>query len=181
MRHLKKLSEIDWKTWEPKERATLLFVIRDGQALLIDKKKGLGAGKVNAPGGRVEKGETAQEAAIREVEEELCVTPLNVSPRGRLNFQFTDGYSLQGHVFWATDCRGEPQETCEAVPRWTPLDDIPYDKMWADDLHWIPLMLEGKHFEGHFIFDDDTMLDHALITFTPEEWAIECRNGSGEM
>ena len=49
-----KLADIDWDTWQARDRATLLFVIRDGQVLLIHKKRGLGKGKVNGPGGRVE-------------------------------------------------------------------------------------------------------------------------------
>jgi len=68
---------VDWETWVPTERATLLFVIKDGQVLLIHKKKGLGAGKINGPGGRLEPGETPEQAAIREVQEELLVTPVN--------------------------------------------------------------------------------------------------------
>lgn len=46
----------DWTGWVPRERAVLVF-LRDGdQLLLIHKKRGLGTGKVNAPGGRVETG-----------------------------------------------------------------------------------------------------------------------------
>ena len=35
----RRVSEIDWSRWEPVDRATLLFVIRDGEILLIRKKK----------------------------------------------------------------------------------------------------------------------------------------------
>ncbi|MGO9307571.1 MAG: NUDIX domain-containing protein, partial [Spirochaetia bacterium] len=76
--------EIAWGAWRPSERATLLFVLRDGHILLIDKKTGLGAGKVNGPGGRIEPGETALQGAIREVQEELCVTPTGVQEAGEL-------------------------------------------------------------------------------------------------
>jgi 8-oxo-dGTP diphosphatase len=38
--------ESNWITWTPQERATLLFVRRNGQVLLIRKKHGLGAGKI---------------------------------------------------------------------------------------------------------------------------------------
>ena len=69
------MSEIDWPSWSPGDRATLLFVIRDGEVLLIRKKRGLGAGKINGPGGRIEAGESPLEAAIREVQEEVGVTP----------------------------------------------------------------------------------------------------------
>ena len=129
---------------------------------MIRKKRGLGAGKINGPGGRRDPGETALACAIREVEEELCVTPTGISPRGELLFQFTDGYSIHVHVFSAEDCDGEPQETDEAIPLWTDLDRIPYDEMWADDRLWLPLMLDGKGFLGRFIFDGDDMLDHQV-------------------
>lgn len=156
------IADIDWATWEPTERATLLFVIRDGRILLIHKKTGLGAGKINGPGGRLEPGETPAQAAIREVEEELCVTPMGVRKAGELRFQFVDGYALHGYVFCADDCDGTPQETREAAPLWVDLEAIPYDRMWADDRTWIPHMLAGRNFSGRFIFDGDQMLDHVL-------------------
>lgn len=160
----KHFSDIDWSTWVPRERATLLFVIRDGQALLIHKKKGLGAGKINGPGGRLEPGETPLQAAIREVEEELLVTPTGVREAGELKFQFVDGFSIHGYVFTATDCVGEPTETDEAIPIWTPLDQIPFDRMWEDDRVWVPLMLAHKPFVGRFLFDGDKMIAHELDT-----------------
>jgi 8-oxo-dGTP diphosphatase len=157
-----RIEEIDWNSWEPQQRATLLFVIRGGQILLIRKKRGLGAGKINGPGGRIDPGETPLGAAIREVQEELCVTPIGVRYCGELRFQFLDGLSLHGYVFTATDCDGDPQETEEATPLWTPIDSIPYDEMWADDRLWVPLMLAGTRFEGRFLFDGDRMLDHEI-------------------
>jgi 8-oxo-dGTP diphosphatase len=60
-------SPFDWKAWKPADVATLLFIIEGDRILLIEKKRGLGSGKVNAPGGRLEPGETAFEAAIREL------------------------------------------------------------------------------------------------------------------
>ena len=65
--------KIDWSTWDPNMHATLLFILRGKEVLLIHKKTGLGAGKVNAPGGKMEKGETAEQAAIREVREEVKI------------------------------------------------------------------------------------------------------------
>jgi 8-oxo-dGTP diphosphatase len=154
--------EIDWQTWSPAEKATLLFVLVDGRILLIDKKTGLGAGKINGPGGRIDPGETALQGAIREVQEELCVTPTGVREAGELFFQFMDGYSLHGTVFTASGFDGELCETHEAAPRWTPLDRIPYERMWEDDALWLPLLLKGERFMGFFTFDGDVMLD-ALV------------------
>jgi 8-oxo-dGTP diphosphatase len=157
-----KLSDIDWTRWKPRDTATLLFVVRGSEVLLMRKKRGLGAGKINAPGGRLEVGETPLQAAVREVQEELCVTPHTPRERGELSFHFVDGYTLHCHVFMADGCDGVAIETDEATPRWTPLDAIPYDEMWRDDAVWLPHMLAGRRFRGRFIFDCDTMLDHEL-------------------
>jgi 8-oxo-dGTP diphosphatase len=82
-----------------------------------------------------------------------------VREAGELYFQFMDGYSLHGTVFTATGFDGELCETHEAAPRWTPLDGIPYERMWEDDALWLPLLLKGVRFRGFFIFDGDAMLD----------------------
>jgi 8-oxo-dGTP diphosphatase len=152
------IRQIDWTKWKPAERATLLFVRQRGHLLLIHKKCGLGAGKVNGPGGRIDPGETPRQCAIREVREELCVTPTGIGKAGELMFQFVDGYSLHGFVFTATGIKGEPKETREAKPLWASEDDIPYGKMWADDRVWFPHLLAGRQFIGRFLFDGDTML-----------------------
>jgi 8-oxo-dGTP diphosphatase len=153
-----KFDEIDWTRWEPQQRATLLFVERDGQVLLIHKKRGLGAGKINGPGGRIEPGETPAQAAVREVEEELLTTPHAPRHCGELFFQFVDGLALHVHVFTSRGCDREPRETDEAIPLWVSRDAIPYDRMWADDPHWLPLMLAGTPFRGYFLFDGDRMV-----------------------
>lgn len=157
-------SQIDWSTWKPVQRATLLFVIQDGKVLLIHKKRGLGAGKVNGPGGRIDPGETPEQCAVREVQEELCVTPTGVQPAGELKFQFADGFSIHGYVFRADGHEGTPTETMEAVPLWTDLDAVPFDRMWADDRVWFPHLLSRTPFEGRFLFDGDAMLGYDLQT-----------------
>jgi 8-oxo-dGTP diphosphatase len=154
--------EPDWSVWIPQDVATLLFVERDGALLLIRKKRGLGAGKINAPGGRLEPGETPLTAAIREVQEEVGVTPHAPEHRGELRFQFVDGYRLHCHVFWSAGCDGIPVETDEAAPMWVPVGEVPYAEMWADDALWLPRMLAGSNFSGRFVFDGDRMLTQDL-------------------
>src|SRR3954470_21152100 len=95
---------LDWATWVPRDRATLLFVVEEGRILLIEKKRGLGAGKVNGPGGRIEEGERPIDAAVRELREELCVGASGVTEHGELSFHFVDGYMLHCHVFRADRC-----------------------------------------------------------------------------
>jgi 8-oxo-dGTP diphosphatase len=158
----RKVSEIDWPRWRPRDVATLVFVVRGGEILLMRKKRGLGAGKINAPGGRLEPGESIAECAAREVREELLVTPLGLEPAGENAFQFVDGYGIHVHVFRARDVEGTATETEEGAPLWLPVDAIPYEEMWEDDRLWVPLVLEGRPFRGRYIFDADSMLDHEL-------------------
>ncbi len=157
-------AEIEWSTWQPEQRATLVFVICASRVLLIHKKRGLGAGKINGPGGRIDPGETELACAIREAQEELRITPTGLEQSGALLFQFTDGLSIHVTVFRASGHLGEPEETDEAKPLWVALDAIPYEQMWADDRLWIPLMLAGKKFVGRFLFDDDALLGYELKT-----------------
>jgi 8-oxo-dGTP diphosphatase len=153
---------IDWANWQADLDATLLFVVQNRRILLIEKKRGLGAGKLNGAGGKVDPGETVLEAAIREFEEELLATPLEPAQLGRLSFAVTEGDSILIHVFRATGLDGEPTETDEAVPVWADVDDMPYDRMWEDDRYWLPLLLEERAFEVRTLFDGDRMLGFEL-------------------
>jgi 8-oxo-dGTP diphosphatase len=157
------VDQIDWPNWKPTEYANLCFVIRDGQILLIRKKRGLGAGKINGPGGRLEAGETAEQAAIRETQEEIGVTPTGLEHVGELFFQFLDGYKLHVAVFAASGCEGKLIETDEATPIWTDVGRIPYDEMWQDDPHWLPLVLKRTRFRGYFAFDVERLLSYQVI------------------
>jgi 8-oxo-dGTP diphosphatase len=162
-----RVDAIDWASWTPADRATLLFVVTGRRVLLIRKKRGLGAGKINAPGGRIEPGERPRAAAVRETEEEVGVTPFGLTLHGELLFHFVDGYALHCLAFRAVGCTGEPIETDEAIPLWTSLDAIPFGEMWADDALWLPLLLAGRTFRGRFVFAGDAMLDHVLELDVP--------------
>lgn len=146
------------ENWTPVHYANLCFVLDGEQVLLIRKKRGLGAGKINGPGGKLDPGETALESAIREVEEELGIVPQKLEDRGVIRFQFTDGYSLHCAIFIARAYEGTPIETPEAIPLWTPISAIPYHEMWEDDRHWLPQVLAGATINAWFVFDGEKML-----------------------
>jgi 8-oxo-dGTP diphosphatase len=150
-------SPIDWTTWSGEMLATLMFIVKDGHILLIEKKRGLGAGKINGPGGKIEPGETPLQAVIRETQEELLITPHSPRKLGELRFSMTMCPDILCHVYRADDFSGTPTETEEAVPVWTPLREIPYSRMWQDDRQWLPLLLDEQTFLGCFIFEDEEM------------------------
>ena len=142
--------------------ATLCYILHDGHLLLIRKKRGIGAGKINGPGGKVEPGEAPLAAAVREVQEEIGVTPLDPSLQGELRFRFSDGLLLHCMVYLAHRFEGTPHETDEAVPLWFPVDALPYGEMWDDDRHWLPLLLTGQFFTGTAEVDGDEVTKHSF-------------------
>jgi 8-oxo-dGTP diphosphatase len=158
---VRSLADIDWTRWRGVP-TTLVFVVRGGEVLLMRKKRGLGAGKINGPGGKLDPGETPLAGAIRETREEVCVTPRAMRWAGRNRFQFTDGGAIDVQVFRASDCEGCPRPTPEADPFWTPVSRIPYAEMWEDDALWLPHLLARRAFSGRYLFDGDHMLDWAL-------------------
>jgi len=157
------VSGFDWTGWRGEIAATLLFVVRDGRILLIEKKRGHGAGKVNGPGGKIDPGETPLECALRETEEELLISVKTARKAAELRFHMSDYPDIICHVFIAKDFDGTPTETDEAVPLWVALDAIPYERMWQDDRHWLPLVLEGKYVLGKFSFEAEAMVEKEII------------------
>ncbi len=163
---------MDWATWQGEMPATLMFVVQNDQILLIEKLRGIGKGKINGPGGKIDPGETPAECVIRECQEELHITPSNPIKMGELWFKMSDIPDIHCHVYTANEFDGEPTATEEAIPRWTPLKAIPWHRMWQDDQHWLPHMLDGREFLGKFVFEEEKLLWCELLTdaAAAEQW-----------
>lgn len=129
------------------------------------KKRGFGAGRWNGFGGKVSDGETIENAAKREIQEEVGIKVENLNKVGIIDFKFNGNPEiLQVHIFKAVSFSGEPTESEEMKPQWWHIGEIPFEKMWPDDIHWMPLFLDGKKFKGKFLFgESDTILEQELI------------------
>jgi len=156
------------------KNVTLLFLVQDDQFLLAMKKRGFGEGRYNGVGGKVESGESIEEATIRECQEEIGVTPEDIQKVAILTFRYAaeDGKSddVRCHVFVAHSWEGEPIESEEMAPEWFYADMLPYDHMWPDDRHWLPLVIEGHSVTGEFSFNPDKdMVGHQVSIVDPTE------------
>lgn len=148
-----------------KKVLTLCLIRQHTQILLGQKKRGFGMGKWNGFGGKVEPGETIEQAARREVREESGLEVHVLEKIGQIEFEFkNESDVLDVHIFTTDQFTNEPVETEEMKPKWFSIDELPFDAMWADDRHWFPLFLAGKKFTGKFLFDGhDTITQFELI------------------
>src|SRR6476661_8307543 len=99
---------------------TILFLRRDDEILLAMKKRGFGEGKWNGTGGKVEPDENEWQAAIRECQEEIGVTPHGPQLVGTIKFyeKTEPAYGHHAHICGARKWQGEPVETEEMRPQW---------------------------------------------------------------
>jgi len=142
-----------------KKILTLCMVYDDKRILLGMKKRGFGMGRWNGFGGKVEQGESIEEAARRELKEEAGIVAHNIKKRGVLTLIGETEIPLKVRLFSVHSFTGEPVETEEVNPQWFSHADIPYEAMWPDDKYWLPKILAGKNVEGVFHFKDtDTIL-----------------------
>ena len=128
------------------------------------KKRGHGEGKWNGFGGKVEEGETIEEAAIRETKEEAGIEVSRINKLGILEFEYQDGSgNMEVHIFCAKEFKGNPTESEEMKPQWFDINEIPYNQMWSDDKYWLPMFLDKKEFKGKFLFDESNeIIDYTL-------------------
>ncbi len=139
------------------KHATLCIVRNGNQILLGMKKKGLGAGKYNGFGGKVEQNETVEQGALRELREEVSLIAEQMEKHAELTFQFPHKpeWDQVVHVFVTDKWSGNPTESDEMKPEWFLTDRLPYQQMWASDAHWLPPVLAGKFVTATFVWAPD--------------------------
>ncbi|GLB39079.1 putative NUDIX domain containing protein [Lyophyllum shimeji] len=168
--------DAEWMPFETRKLYTNAFIVQDGKVLLGYKKRGFGKHKYNGFGGKVEDGETSQEAALRELEEEAGITaPLEYA--GTLLF-LSEGSDVAFHIdiYRAEEYSGTIAETDEMRPEWFALPSInpqgpeasspsiPFAQMWDTDVHWMPLLFSKTAFVGRADFKREGDV------FAPHKW-----------
>ncbi len=154
------------------KNTTLLFLVKKQDNIISDlvlamKKRGFGAGRYNGVGGKLDEGETIEQAVIREAYEEIAVTVQenHLQKVAELSFTFPHrpDFNQLVHVYITESWSGEPTESEEMKPQWYKVQEIPFNTMWPDDIFWLPQMIDGKLIKGSFTFGEgDVVLDCSI-------------------
>jgi 8-oxo-dGTP diphosphatase/2-hydroxy-dATP diphosphatase len=143
------------KKFKERKIMTEALAVKNGKLLLGRKKRSFGKGKWLGFGGKVEEGESLEDALKRECLEECSIKLKKFEKRGVLTFYYTNDPEMEVHYFEMLEYDGEPKESDEMEVGWFETDKIPYDKMFPNDYYWLPMFLKKEFFEGEFWFDKD--------------------------
>jgi 8-oxo-dGTP diphosphatase len=164
--------------------ATLCYLRHQGKTLMlhrIKKVNDMHAGKWNGLGGKFLPGETPEQCAMREVQEESGLTMINPLLRGIITFpgfskvksaplradgqeELEDWYCF---LFVSHRFTGELIDSPEGVLAWiedTALLDLP---LWEGDRIFIPWLDRDAFFSGRFSYVNGQLQEHEVVFYSP--------------
>ncbi len=111
--------------------AVVAAIIRDG-ARVFATQRGYGAYKDwwEFPGGKVETGETPEEALAREIREELETEILVGDYIDTVEYDYPE-FHLSMRCYWATIAKGKPVLLEHEAARWLTTEEL-------DEVDWLP-------------------------------------------
>ena len=125
-RFLLPCAKVYWFVFRPKTRGAKCLILAEGKVLLIQNSYNH-YGKWNLPGGRVEKGEAPEIAAVREVKEELGIELQEVSKLGE--YFTTKEYKRDTVYFYLAQLDKQPMFRYDPVEisraDWFPIEQLP--------------------------------------------------------
>lgn len=149
----------------------ILSALNGTQVLLGRKKRGFGNGRIVAPGGKIEPGENAAEAAVRELFEETSVltTEGSLEPVGRVYFRFpfAPAADMDCTIFVVRNFSGMPTASGELEPAWYPTGHLPLEDMWDDSALWLGRLLAGERFDALVVLAED---NESVARFSAATW-----------
>lgn len=143
------------------DKTVMIYLEKDNQYLMLyrnKKKKDINKNKYIGVGGHVEKGETPDQALIREVKEETGLDLLSFIKRGLVYFVL-NGYEEEMYIYTSLDFKGELIECNEGDLLWVDKDKVMSLPIWEGDKYFLKYLLEeDKYFVMRLIYEDDKLI-----------------------
>lgn len=121
------------------------LIVREGQVLIGQRRPDqVMALKWEFPGGKIEPGETPQQALARELHEELGIQAVVGPAVTRVRHNYRHGGAVDLQFFAVREFTGEIQNQIFNEVRWVKLGDLPEYDFLAADLGLIRDLAGGK-------------------------------------
>lgn len=144
------------------DKTVMIYLEKDNQYLMLyrnKKKKDINKNKYIGVGGHVEKGETSDEAVVREVKEETGLDLLSFNKRGLVYFVL-NGYEEEMYIYTSLDFKGELIECNEGELSWIDKDNVISLPIWEGDKYFLKHLLEDeKYFEMRLVYENDKLIE----------------------
>lgn len=162
---------------KPVRKAVRTFLIEDNKVIAIryttnDYKQDF----YDIPGGGIEKGETAEQTAIREFEEEAGMEIINPKYAGNLIIEYPDKI-FDMDIFITSEYNGNPKETAENIAEWIEIDELlqkekKFTEIYLLDNNHKSNLLNRTNFQWHFIADSNhNKLDEIYYSSDEKFWS----------
>ena len=146
--------------------ATLCYIQKDGKTLMLyrnKKENDYHEGKWNGLGGKFEPGESPEECAVREIEEESGLIVKNIKMKGFITFPMFDGKEdWYVFAFVIDEFEGELIDSPEGQLEWIPNDKLKELNLWEGDQIFIPWLFQEKFFSAKFNYEYGKFLDYTV-------------------
>ena len=146
--------------------ATLCYVIdkKTNSTLMlhrVKKENDYHEGKWNGLGGKFEQGESPEECAIREIEEECGLKVKSVTMKGFITFPLFDNKDdWYVFLFTADEFSGKLIDSPEGNLAWISNDKLTDLNLWDGDKIFIPWLFEDKLFSAKFNYENGRYVGH---------------------
>src|SRR5574338_134811 len=148
--------------------ATLCYVTdrkTDSTLMLhrVKKANDYHEGKWNGLGGKFEQGESPEECAIREIEEESGLKVKSVKMKGFITFPLFDGKEdWYMFLFAADDFEGNLIDSPEGNLKWIKNEKLTELNLWDGDKIFIPWLFHNKFFSAKFNYENGKYISHEV-------------------
>lgn len=146
--------------------ATLLYVQKDDKTLMLfrnKKENDYHEGKWNGLGGKFEQGESPEECAIRELEEESGLIAKELILKGHITFPLFDGKDdWYVFVFTIPKFEGALIDCNEGHLEWIPNEKLSDLNLWEGDKHFINWLFQDKIFSAKFNYVNGDFVDYSV-------------------
>lgn len=146
--------------------AVLCYLKRDGKTLMLlrnKKQNDYHEGKWNGLGGKFNPGESPEDCAKREVEEESGLILKSMRLKGIICFPKFDGVKdWIVFIYISSDFEGQLKDSPEGKLEWIDDDKLPDLNLWEGDKIFLKWLDEEKFFSAKFLYENKKFLGYEV-------------------